>query len=110
LPSKALAILSKTRSPVEPNLPTALEQGLDVQAYTWNAAFLPKGAPAAIVKKLNGAIVAAMHTLAVRERLQSVGAHVVSDDRATPEYLAGFVKSEIAKWAAPIKASGVQVK
>ena len=107
---KALAILSKMRSPVEPNLPTALEQGLDVQAYTWNAAFLPKGAPAAVVKKLNGAIVAAMHTPAVRERLQSVGAQVVSDDRATPEYLAGFVKSEIAKWAAPIKASGVQVK
>jgi len=107
---KALAILSKTRSPVEPNLPTALEQGLDAQAYTWNAAFLPKGAPAAIVKKLNGAIVQAMHAPAVRERLQSVGAQVVADDRATPEYLAGFVKSEIAKWAAPIEASGVQVK
>jgi hypothetical protein len=31
----------------------------------------------------------------------------VSDGRATPEYLAGFVKSEIEKWAGPIKASGV---
>ena len=107
---KALAILSKTRSPVEPNLPTALEQGLDVQAYTWNAAFLPKGAPAAIVKKLNSAIVQAMDTPAVRERLQSVGAQVVSDDRATAEYLGNFVKSEIVKWAAPIKASGALVK
>ena len=107
---KALAILSKTRSPVEPNLPTALEQGLDVQAYTWNAAFLPKGVPVAIVKKLNSAIVQAMDTPAVRERLQSVGAQVVSDDRATPEYLGNFVKSEIVKWAAPIKASGALVK
>jgi hypothetical protein len=33
----------------------------------------------------------------------------VSDDRATPAYLGSFVKSEIEKWAAPIKASGVSV-
>jgi len=107
---KALAILSDRRSPVEPNLPTALEQGLDVQAYTWNAVFLPKGAPAAIVNKLNSAVVQTMKTPAVRERLQGYGAQIVSDDRAKPEYLGDFVKSEITKWAAPIKASGVTVK
>jgi tripartite-type tricarboxylate transporter receptor subunit TctC len=107
---KALAILSETRSPVEPNLPTAIEQGLDVKAYTWNAMFLPKGVPPAIVAKLNSAVVQAMKTPAVRDRLQGFGAQIVSDDRATPDYLAGFVKSEITKWAAPIKASGVTVK
>jgi hypothetical protein len=51
-----------------------------------------------------------MKTPAVREKLEGFGAQVVSDDRATPAYLAGFVKSEIEKWAAPIKASGVEVK
>ncbi len=107
---KAIAIMTKTRSPVEPNIPTTLEQGLDVQAYTWNAIFLPKGTPEAIVKKLNGAMVQAMKTPAVRDRLQGFGAQVVSDDRATPEYLGQFVKSEIDKWAAPIKASGVSVE
>ncbi len=107
---KAIAILTKTRSPVEPNVPTAAEQGLDVQAYTWNAIFLPKGTPDAIVKKLNSAMVAAMKTPSVRERLQGFGAQVVSDDRATPAYLGSFVKSEIEKWAAPIKASGVSVE
>ena len=101
--------MTKTRSPVLPNLPTAAEQGLDVQAYTWNAVFLPKGAPEAIVKKLNGAIVQAMNTPAVRARLEGFGAQVVSDDRATPAYLGQFVKSEIEKWAAPINASGVKV-
>ena len=106
---KAIAIMTKTRSPVEPNLATSAEQGLDVQAYTWNALFLPKGAPEAIVKKLNGAMLEAMKTPAVREKLQGFGAQVVSDDRATPAYLGQFVKSEIEKWAAPIKASGVQV-
>jgi tripartite-type tricarboxylate transporter receptor subunit TctC len=107
---RALAIMTKDRSPVLPNLPTALEQGLDVQAYTWNAIFLPKGAPADVVKKLHDAAVAAMDTPAVKERLQSLGASIVAPDRRSPEYLANFVKSEIEKWAAPIKASGVVVE
>jgi len=106
---KAIAIMTKTRSSVEPKVPTTVEQGLDVQAYTWNAVFLPKGTPEAVVNKLNAAIVQAMNTPAVRERLEGFGAQVVSDDRATPAYLGQFVKSEIEKWAAPIKASGVSV-
>jgi len=106
---KALAILSQQRSPVLPNLPTAAEQGLDVQAYTWNAIFLPKGAPPAIVKRLNEAMIQAMNTQAVADRLQSLGAVLVAPDRRSPEYLAKFVHSEIEKWAAPIKASGVTV-
>jgi len=106
---KALAILTKTRSAVEKDVPTSAEQGLDVQAYTWNAIFLPKGAPEAVVKKLNAAMIEAMHTPAVKERLEGFGAQVVSDDRATPDYLGKFVKSEIEKWAVPIKASGVSV-
>jgi tripartite-type tricarboxylate transporter receptor subunit TctC len=107
---RALAIMTTERSPVLPNLPTAREQGLDVQAYTWNAIFLPKGAPADVVKKLNDAAVAAMDTPAVKQRLQSIGASVVAPDRRSPDYLASFVKSEIETWAAPIKASGVAVE
>ena len=104
---KAISILTKQRSPALPNVPTAAEQGLaNVEAYTWNAIFLPKGAPDAIVKKLHDATLAAMHTPAVKERLEGLGAMIVPDDRATPEYLGNFVKSEIEKWAAPIKASG----
>jgi tripartite-type tricarboxylate transporter receptor subunit TctC len=104
---KAIAILTKQRSPALPDVPTAAEQGVtNVEAYTWNAIFLPKGTPDAIVKKLNDAALAAMHTPAVKDRLAGLGAVVVSDDRATPQYLGNFVKSEIEKWAAPIKASG----
>jgi tripartite-type tricarboxylate transporter receptor subunit TctC len=107
---KAIAILTKQRSPALPNVQTAIEQGTDVEAYTWNAIFLPKGAPDAVVKKLNAAALAAMHTPTVKERLQGLGATIVSDDRATPQYLGGFVKSEIEKWAEPIKASGTVVQ
>jgi tripartite-type tricarboxylate transporter receptor subunit TctC len=106
---KAIALMSKTRSPALPNLPTTPEQGLEnAEAYTWNAIFLPKDAPDAIVAKLNGAVVEAMHSPLVKERLAGLGAQIVADDRATPAYLGQFVKSEIEKWAAPIKASGVQ--
>jgi tripartite-type tricarboxylate transporter receptor subunit TctC len=103
---KPIAIMTKQRSPVLPNVPTAAEQGTNVEAYTWNAIFLPKGAPEAIVKKLHDAALTAMHTPAVKERLEGLGAVIVPDDRATPQYLGNFVKSEIEKWAAPIKASG----
>jgi tripartite-type tricarboxylate transporter receptor subunit TctC len=106
---KGLAIMTKERADVLPNLPTTLEQGTDVQAYTWSAVFLPKGAPDAVVQKLNAAIVKAMKSPAVRERMAGLGAVLVADDRATPQYLGQFVKSEIAKWAAPIKASGVTI-
>ncbi len=50
----ALAALTRERSPILPDLPTAHEQGLtDFDAYTWNAVFLPKGTPPALVDKLN---------------------------------------------------------
>jgi tripartite-type tricarboxylate transporter receptor subunit TctC len=107
---KAIAIMTKARSKALPDVPTALEQGSDLEAYTWNAIFLPKGAPAPIVKRLNDAAVATIKTPAVQERLEGMGAQLVTDDRATPDYLFGFVKSEIDKWAAPIKASGVTVE
>jgi tripartite-type tricarboxylate transporter receptor subunit TctC len=107
---KAIAIMTKEQSKALPNVPTGLEQGTpNLEAYTWNAIFLPKGTPADIVKKLHAATVEAMKTPSVRERLEGLGAMIVSEDRATPEYLGQFVKSEIEKWAAPIKASGVTV-
>jgi len=107
---KALAVMSDKRTPALPDLPTTVEQGVDAKAYSWNAVFLPKGAPDDIVKKLNAAAVEAMNTPAFRERLAGVGVEVVAPDRRTPEYLAGFVKSEIQKWEAPIKTSGVKVQ
>jgi len=107
---KALAILDSKRSQALPNLPTAAEQGTDnLIAYTWNAIFLPKGAPEPIVNKLHDAALRAMHTPEVRDRLENLGAQIVPDAETTPQYLGNFVKSEIDKWAAPIKASGVSV-
>ena len=108
---KAIAIMTKERSQALPDVPTALEQGLPkLEAYTWNAIFLPKGAAPEIVSRLHDAALGAMKTPMVRERLEGLGAVIVPEDRASPEYLAQFVKSEIEKWAGPIKASGVTVE
>lgn len=108
---KALAIMTKERSPVLPSLPTAAEQGMPgLEAYTWSAIFLPKGAPADVVKKLNEAVVQTLDTPSVREKLEGMGVSVAPPSRRSPEYMAQFVRSEIDKWAAPIKASGAQIE
>jgi tripartite-type tricarboxylate transporter receptor subunit TctC len=89
-------------------LASAEEQGLaGFEASTWNAAFLPKGTPRAIVQKLHDATEAAIDSGSVQEQLKNIGASVVTPERRSPEYLAQFVESEIAKWATPIKAAGI---
>jgi tripartite-type tricarboxylate transporter receptor subunit TctC len=106
---KAIAVLNDTRSAALPDVPTAIEQGYDVKAYTWNAFFLPKGTPEAIVTKLNHAMVETMKTPAVREKLDAVGLKLVTEERTTPAHLDRFVQSEIEKWAALIRASGISI-
>jgi tripartite-type tricarboxylate transporter receptor subunit TctC len=105
---KAIAALTRERSAILPDLPTAHEQGLkDFDAYTWNAIFLPRGTPPMLVKKLNDALAAVMSNAAFQERLRTLGLIVVAPERRSPDYLQTFVVNEIAKWAVPIKASGV---
>ena len=107
---KALATLSRIRSPILPDLPTAHEQGLtDFDVVTWNAFFLPKGVPAEIVKRLNEATSQAVDTPAVKSRLQEMGVTAVAPERRSPQYLARFVVDEIARWAGPIKQNGLQI-
>jgi tripartite-type tricarboxylate transporter receptor subunit TctC len=107
---KAIAVLNEVRSAALPDVPTAMEQGFDVKAYTWNAFLLPKGTPEPIVAKLNHAMVETMKTPAVREKLDAVGLKLVSEERATPAYLDQFVRSEIDKWAVLIKATGISIE
>jgi tripartite-type tricarboxylate transporter receptor subunit TctC len=108
---KPVAMLSLDRSPVLPNLPTANESGLPkFEAYTWNAIFLPKGASREIVNKLQNVIAETMRTPAVKDRLEGLGVMIVPPEKQTPAYLDQFVKSEIEKWAVPIRASGAEVE
>jgi tripartite-type tricarboxylate transporter receptor subunit TctC len=107
---KAIATLSKDRSPLLPDLPSAHEQGLtDFDITNWTAIFLPRGTPAEIVRKLHDAVVATLDTPSVQLRLKELGATVVGPERRSPEYLQNFVESEIAKWAVAIRAAGIIV-
>ena len=104
---KAIAILSRERSAMVPDLASAREQGLDFEASTWFGFFFPRGTPEPIIQKLHDATVAAMDTPSVQERLKEVGAVTVVPERRSPAYLQKFVSSEIEKNAAPIKAAGL---
>ena len=107
---KAIAVLSKGRSPLMPDLASAHEQGLkDFDVTTWTAFFLPKGTPPAIVARLNEVTHATMDTPLVKQRMLESGVTGVSPDRRSPEYLAKFVAEEVARWEGPIKAGGLQV-
>jgi tripartite-type tricarboxylate transporter receptor subunit TctC len=107
---RAVAILTRSRSPLLPNLASAHEQGLtDFDSYFWSGFFLPKGTPAAIVQKLHATAVATLDTPSTQERLKEVGVTVVAADRRSPDYLKRFLNGEIEKWAVTIKASGVSL-
>jgi tripartite-type tricarboxylate transporter receptor subunit TctC len=104
----AIAILTKSRSPILPALASAHEQGLaDFDAGVWYGLFFPKGTPAPIVQKLHDVTLTAMQASLLQERMKEISATVVTPERRSPEYLQGFVTSEIGKWSAAVKAAGV---
>jgi len=105
---KPIAIMGPNRVSIIPAVPTTGEQGLQgVESSVWNAYFLPKGAPDAIVRKLNKAMSDALDDPVMRNRLQELGLEIVPPERRTPEYLAKFLPQEIARWAKPILAAGI---
>jgi len=107
---KAIAVLSQGRSPLMPDLASAHEQGLTgFDVTTWTAFFLPKGAPRAIVDKLNEVAHATMDTPVIKGRMLEIGVTGVAPKRRSPEYLAKFVADEVARWEGPIKSGGLQV-
>jgi tripartite-type tricarboxylate transporter receptor subunit TctC len=91
-----------------PNLPTMQEQGIKgYECYTWNAILAPAGTPQAIVDKLAAATQKAMADPAVIKRLQDAG--VDPTPGRGPRETAAFIKTELAKWAPIIRASGAEV-
>ena len=105
---KALAVLTRMRSPALPDLRTVQEQGLaDFEASNWAAFFLPKGTPAPIVQRLHAATVRAIESPDVQKRMKDVGIDPVPSEQLSQAYLATFVDSELTKWAGAIKASGL---
>jgi tripartite-type tricarboxylate transporter receptor subunit TctC len=108
---KAIATLTRDRTPMLPDLATADEQGLTgFDAPGWYAIVAPKATPAPIVQRLNKAMGDALDSAAVKDPLTALGNTVVPPAQRTPDYFAAFLRDEIVKWARPIKASGVSLE
>jgi tripartite-type tricarboxylate transporter receptor subunit TctC len=105
---KGIAAMAPKRVPIVPDLPTTGEQGLPgVEASVWNAFFLPKGTPDAIVRKLNKATSDTLDDPAIRKRLEELGLEIVPPEQRSPEYLAKLLPAEIERWAKPVHAAGI---
>ena len=105
---RAIGGAMATRARAMPDLPTLQEQGLaGFECYTWNALLGPANLPRAIVTQLSEAINTGLADPTVFKRLQDAG--VDPTPGGTPEKLAQFIRTELAKWAPIIKASGAHV-
>jgi tripartite-type tricarboxylate transporter receptor subunit TctC len=107
---KGIAAFRRQRLPALPSLPTAYEQGMDFDASTWFGFFVPRATPAAIIKKLHDASVAAMETPSVQEQLAVNGTYVVAPEKQSTEYFQSMIAPEIEKNAAPLIAAGMSVE
>lgn len=105
---KVYGVTTKTRVPSLPDVPTMHEAGLpNFEVAVWHGLYAPKGTAKPVVDKLSASLKDALKDPMVVQRFGELGTEPVAQDRATPEALRSFLKSEIDKWAPVIKAAGV---
>jgi tripartite-type tricarboxylate transporter receptor subunit TctC len=104
---RALAVTTRTRSPLAAELPTMIESGIPGYEVTqWNGVLAPAATPAAIIAKVNAALIRIARLPDVRERLATLG---VDPMPGTPDDFSRFIAAEIIKWTKIIKASGAKI-
>lgn len=104
---RAIAVTSARRMSKLPNVPTIAESGFaGFEATDWKGLVAPAGTPAAIVKDLNAAVVRALGTAEVTERLAAEGSEPIG---GTPERFAQLIRDEGAKWSDIVKQTGAKV-
>jgi tripartite-type tricarboxylate transporter receptor subunit TctC len=105
---RPLAIASKDRSVILPDVPTAAEAGLaGFESAAWFALLAPRGTPKPIIEKLNLAAVAALKDAGLRKRLIDIGADPAP---MSPEELRAFISAEIVKWREILMRGGVSAE
>jgi tripartite-type tricarboxylate transporter receptor subunit TctC len=106
---KAFAIMGGERWSMIPEIPTIAEAGVpELELSFWQAFWVPKGTPAEIVAKLNGAAVNALADATLRHRLGDLGQQIPPRQQQTPQALGAFHKAEIDKWWPIIRAAGIK--
>ena len=105
---RALAVTTKERVPVVPDIPTIAESGVPgFDVSSWFGFFLPVRTPSDIIARLNADTNAALAHPSVKSRFDDLGA---TPKGTTPEQLAAFLKSEIEKWGPVIKEARIKVE
>jgi len=103
---RALAVTSRKRSPVAPELPTVAESGMPDYVVTgWYGLFVPAATPAPVVATLHAGAGKAIKSKEVSDRLSREAAEIVG---SSPQQFGEFLKAEIAKWAAVIKKAQIR--
>jgi tripartite-type tricarboxylate transporter receptor subunit TctC len=105
---RALAVTSKQRSALMPELPTVDEAGVPgYEYYTWFGLWAPKGTPQPIVEKLYAEVSTALADPTLTQRIADTAGE---PSHMAREHIEPFVKAEIAKWAEVVKRAGIKVE
>jgi len=104
---RALAVTSKTRSQIFPDVPTMIEAGPDIEGDSWVGILVPAGTPADIVTALHRESAKILAQPDMQERLAALGYDVVA---STPEEFAIRIKTEIDMWAKVIRAANIKAE
>jgi tripartite-type tricarboxylate transporter receptor subunit TctC len=104
---RALAVTTRTRLALAPDVPTLDESGLaGYEVGGGSGVLAPKGTPATILKKLEADLRSVLNSAEVREQYAANGLIAVGSSSAE---FAGYIRSEIARWAPLIRATGATV-
>ena len=105
---RPLAVSSAQRNALYPDVPTVAESGYPgFEALSWSGLSAPKGTPQPIIDKLEAAMVQALQSAPIKQRLESQG--FVVPPLGSKSYTA-FVKSEEARWTQVIKTAGIKTQ
>lgn len=105
---RALAVATLKRTAILPDIPTIDELGIkNFDATTWHGLVAPARTPEDVIAVLNGALTNSLEDASVKKSLGDLGVDVIG---GTPEAFAAYIKSEIPKWTAIIKASGAKLE
>jgi len=103
---RALAVSGKARAAQLPEVPTFTELGVKfVDETSWYALFAPKGTPKEIIAKVNGDVARILALPDMKEKAVTLGYRYVG---GSPDALAAFLRSEIAKWAEVAKSASLK--
>jgi tripartite-type tricarboxylate transporter receptor subunit TctC len=103
---RPIAITSKKRSPLLPNVPSFAEVGYPkVEVLNWQGLIAPKGTPKAIIDKLNAAANEALKDPQLRELMLSQGNEIGG---GSPAEFAALIKAESQKWSAVVKTANIK--